>query len=183
MEQSPQTKTSAPPSSLRLIVSFAEKIEQLVLTLILLVLIVLACYQILIRWLTSGGVVWIDPLLRYLVLWGGLLGAVLATSKGNHIALDVIGYLVPRQLKKWLTLVTLCFSVVVSAFLFRAALLFIQSEMEFGGTTLFGISSWIWNLIFPIATGLICIHFFLSALLIITGSSDPGSQPLSRSTP
>jgi TRAP-type C4-dicarboxylate transport system permease small subunit len=133
--------------------------EEILLSLFLLVMILLACYQIALRWFTSGGLIWIDPLLRYLVLWSGFLGAALATAKDEHISLDVIGYLLSDRVKNVIRIVTSCFSTIVALFLFRATLLFIQSEIEFGGNGLFGLPFWGWNLIFPIAFAMICFHF------------------------
>lgn len=144
-----------------------EMVEQGLVTLILTLIILLATYQIGLRWFTSGGLPWIDPLLRYCVLWGGLLGAVLATARAQHISLDVISYLIPDRMKRWLKLITLCFSAVIAGFLFRAAVLFLQSEIAFGSNSLFGLQSWILYLIFPISFGMISVHFILSALLTV----------------
>ena len=140
------------------------RVEEAILTALLTVIIVLACYQISLRWLTQGGLPWIDPLLRYLVLWAGLIGAALATARNNHISMDLIGYLLPTRARQWLSLLINVFSTVVAAFLVRATLLFIRSEYEFGGSGLLGLPNWVWNLIFPLAFGAICLHFLLNAL-------------------
>lgn len=153
---------------------YIEQIEQWAVTLILILIVLLATYQIGLRWFTSGGVAWIDPLLRYLVLWGGLLGAVLATTRGQHISLDVVGYLIPDKLTLWLGLIIRCFSATVAVFLFRAALLFLGSEIEYGGSSLFNLPFWIWYLIFPISFGMIAFHFIVSAFLIF--SERPGTK-------
>ena len=157
------TETDATPSLARHILNTIIKCEEVLVSLLLTAMILLACYQIGLRWFTSGGLPWIDPLLRYLVLWSGLLGAVLATARDNHIALDAIGYLLQRKMKLWVHLLTDVFCVVVSIFLFRATLLFIQSEIEYGGPGLFGLDSWLWFLIFPIAFGMILLHFSIDA--------------------
>jgi TRAP-type C4-dicarboxylate transport system permease small subunit len=138
--------------------------EELLLSLFLSTMILLACYQIGLRWFTSGGLPWIDPLLRYLVLWSGLLGAVLATARDNHIALDAVGYLLHDRLKQGVRLIVHLFCVVVSVFLFRATLIFIKSEFEYGGPDLFGLSTGMWYLIFPIAFGLILAHFSIGTV-------------------
>jgi len=163
MEQA-EAKTALPGSQ---IVAGIIRIEEILLTLLLTAMIVLACYQIGLRWFTSGGLLWIDPLLRYLVLWSGLLGAVLATAKDNHITLDAIGYLLHRRMKQWVGLLIHSFCVVVSVFLFRATLIFIKGEIEFGGSGLFGLPTWIWYLIFPMAFGMILLHFIIEIAAIL----------------
>ena len=157
------TDTDASPSLTHRILNGIIKCEEALVSLLLTAMILLACYQIGLRWFTSGGLPWIDPLLRYLVLWSGLLGAVLATARDNHIALDAIGYLLQRRLKLWVHLLTDSFCVIVSVFLFRATLLFIKSEIEYGGPGLFGLDTWLWFLIFPIAFGFILLHFSIDA--------------------
>ncbi len=139
-------------------------IEELLLSLFLSAMILLACYQIGLRWFTSGGLLWIDPLLRYLVLWSGLFGAVLATARDNHIALDAVGFLLHNRVKRWLKLIIHLFCVIVAIFLFRATLIFIKSEFEFGAGDLFGLPTGVWYLIFPIAFGLILFHFVFSMI-------------------
>ncbi len=161
---------------LKAVLNRVEMVEQGLVTLILTLIIVLATYQIGLRWFTSGGLPWIDPLLRYSVLWGGLMGAVLATARAQHISLDVVSYLIPERAKPWLKFITLCFSTVVAGFLFRAAVLFMQSEIEFGGTSLFGLPSWILYLIFPISFAMISVHFILSALLTVFDKRSTGQQ-------
>ncbi len=152
---------------LRTLLATIEIVEQGLVTLLLTAIILFATYQIGLRWFTAGGLSWIDPLLRYSVLWGGLFGAALATARAQHISLDVVSYLIPEGMKPWLKLFTLCFSTVVSGFLFQAALLFLKSEMEFGGNSLFGFPYWAWYLVFPLSFGLITIHFAMSALLTL----------------
>jgi TRAP-type C4-dicarboxylate transport system permease small subunit len=145
------------------LLSILTKAEEFVLCLLLMIMIVLACVQILLRTVFSSGLTWVDPLLRYLVLWSGLLGAALATSQGKHIALDIISFLVPKFMKSWLEVITGLFSTTVAAFLTWAAFLFIRSEIQFGNTKLLSIPAWIWNLIFPIAFIVITFRFLMAS--------------------
>jgi TRAP-type C4-dicarboxylate transport system permease small subunit len=158
------SETDAAPSLASRILNTIITLEEGLLSILLTIMILLACYQIGLRWFTSGGLAWIDPLLRYLVLWSGLLGAVLATARNNHIALDAVSYLLQRRLKLWVHLLVDGFCVLVSVFLFRATLLFIKSEIEYGGPGLFGLDTWLWFLIFPLAFGMILLHFSIDAV-------------------
>jgi TRAP-type C4-dicarboxylate transport system permease small subunit len=158
------------------------RVEESVLSLFLMVMIVLACVQILLRTFFSSGLPWIDPFLRYLVLWSGLLGAAMATSKGKHIAFDIINFLVPTFMHAWFQVITDLFSTIVAAFLTWAAFLFIRNEIEFGGAQLLSVPSWIWNLIFPIAFAMITLRFlmaawttFMSIISVKKSSGDPTS--------
>lgn len=149
-----------PPRQSQLL-KFAQRAEELLLCLLLSSMIVLACLQILLRSVFSSGLVWADPLLRYLVLWCGLLGAALATSRGEHIAIDLAEHIVPAKLQPLVTVLCNLFAAVTSGFLTWAAILFIRSEMEYGTPALFGLPSWFLNIIFPLAFGLICFRYTL----------------------
>ncbi len=135
--------------------------EDLLLCLLLTLMLLIACTQIFYRSVLSGGLLWADPLLRYLVLWCGLLGALKATGQGKHIALDFSNYFIPRSVQPWLNLVTTLFCTLVTAALSLASWFFLQSEMEYGGTGLFSLPAWVWNLIFPITFGLMTVRYGL----------------------
>lgn len=144
------------------IFTFEKWLLDSILCLLLMMLILLACTQIGLRTFFSGGLLWADPLLRYLVLWCGMLGAVVATREKKHIAIDVVGYLAPEQLKPWLSILLDFFSTLVAAVLTWAAVTFVSNERLFGGSPLLSIPTWCWYLIFPIAFTLITIHFLLA---------------------
>ena len=144
------------------ILNIEKRLIDTLLCLMLAAMIVLACLQIGLRTLSSGGILWADPLLRYLVLWCGMLGAVVATREKKHIGIDVLGYLAPAHIKVWIDLVIDIFSSLVVVTLTWVSIVFVQNEHLFGGPSVLNVPSWIWNLIFPLAFGLITIHFLLA---------------------
>ncbi len=119
----------------------------------------LACVQILLRSVFSSGLLWADPLMRYLVLWCGLLGALKATGQRKHIALDFSNYLLPKSAQPWITLATDLFCTITTAGLSAASWIFIKNEIEFGGASLLSLPLWIWNIVFPITFGLMTIRY------------------------
>lgn len=152
-------KNGQSPGLCNRLVGLLAGAEAAVLCLLLGAMILLACLQILLRSVFSSGLFWAEPLLRYLVLWSGLLGAAMATSRGKHIALDLAGYLVPERWQPYLQLLIHLFSALVAACLTYAALLFLRSEMQYGGAGLFAIPSWMWNLVFPLVFALITVRY------------------------
>jgi len=138
--------------------------EELLLAFLLSAMILLACVQIALRDLFSSGLPWADPLLRYMVLWTGLLGAAVATRQGKHISIDIISHLVPEKYLSWLAIIINLSAAVVCTGLTYAALLFIQSEYLYGGSrVLLGIPSWGMNLIFPFVFALMTVRFLIIA--------------------
>ena len=60
------------------------RIEKFFVAGMLGVMILLAFLQIVLRNVFSSGISWGDPLVRYLVLWVGFIGASLATKESKH---------------------------------------------------------------------------------------------------
>lgn len=141
-----------------------DKGERTVLCLLLTALILLACVQIILRIFFASGLFWADPLLRYLVLWCGLIGAVSATGQGKHIALDITANYLPKKTEPWVTLVTHLFSTLAAGGLTWAGWRFLRGEIEFGGSGPLSLPLWFWNGIFPIAFGLITLKYLLLLL-------------------
>ncbi len=159
---------------------FFSDVEEKLLSSLLLILIVISCGQILLRGFDTGGLLWADPLLRHLVVWSGFLGAAMASSKGKHISLDIIGHLLPEKVNRWVTALSHIFSALVAAVLTWASVLFIISEKEFGPTGLMGIPSYLWNLIFPLCFCLMTVRYFSQAVVSI--HTIISAKPLPEST-
>lgn len=140
------------------------KLEEFFLCALLFSMVLLACLQIFLRDVFSGGLLWADPLLRYMVLWVGMFGAAVATKKGRHIAIDLVSYLLPASVKPWLFVATNFISAIVAGVLTYASIIFIGNEATFGGRGLLSVSSWIWNLVFPIAFTLMTMRFLASSV-------------------
>ncbi len=166
---------SAPAHPLQKLARLTGKGEDLLLCLLLSLMLLLACLQIVMRW-TSGGLIWADPLLRYLVLWCGLLGGLKATGAGKHIALDFTGFLVPLFLRPWVAFTTDLFCTAAAGGLTFASWLFLRSEMEFGGTTLFGLPSWVLNSVFLLTFALMTIRYLVHSILAATRCFSPSQK-------
>lgn len=143
------------------ILGFLDQVEEWLLCLMLGAMIALACLQIFLRYVYSGGLLWIDPLLRYLVLWCGLIGALSATSQGKHIALDLTAGRLPAAIEPWLMLVTHLFSLLASAGLAWAGWLFLRGEIADGGLGPLELPLWWWNSIFPAVFSLMTLKYLL----------------------
>ena len=160
--------------------------EEAFISLLLLGMIFLASLQIFMRTFFGSGLVWADPLLRYFVLWVGMLGAALATRYGKHITIDILSHLLPGRGVIWLNLLLNLFAAVVCGSLTWAALLFIKNEIAFGsGRELVGIPVWALNLIFPFAFALMAARFLAKfydhGITLLQPQSSP-SRSISGST-
>ena len=73
------------------------RVEDALLVLLLAVMVALAGGQILLRNAFDAGLFWGDPLLRVLVLWVGMVGAMAAARADRHITVDVLARLLPAR--------------------------------------------------------------------------------------
>jgi len=139
-----------------------ERLEEAILLLLVAAMIVLACVQIVLRDVWGGGLSWADPLLRVMVLWTGLLGAVVATKMDKHISIDLASHLLPGGILRWLRVVRHVFATGVCVVLTWVAADFVFQEAgQGGGQEMAGLASWQLNLIFPLAFGGITLRFLL----------------------
>lgn len=139
-------------------------IENGLLSALVLLLVVLAGGQILLRDLFHTGLSFADPLMRQLVLWTGMLGALAAVRDDKHIALDVLQRFLQPRAQKATRILTLGFAAVVCAML--AYYCYAMVQVDFGGATpspLAGLPAWTAELILPAGFGLMALRFVLRA--------------------
>jgi C4-dicarboxylate transporter DctQ subunit len=151
------------------------RMEQLLLVILLSLMIILAFSQIVLRNFFSTGLSWGEPLVRYLVLWVGFIGASIATKEGRQISIDVLSSWGPGSWSSVIQVVTSLFSSFICGLLTFAALKFIRNEAQIGGITFLGIPTWMPQLIIPVAFGLMALRFALLPFKTVSGSAAPGS--------
>jgi C4-dicarboxylate transporter DctQ subunit len=138
-----------------------DRVEQILLVILLSSMILIAFLQIVLRNLFSTGLSWGDPLVRNLVLWIGFIGAALATREGKHINIDVLSRWMPPWGKDLTEFLTQLFSFFICALLTFAAWKFIRNEAQMGNVTFLGIPAWIPEIILPLVFGLMALRFGL----------------------
>ncbi len=143
------------------IILLINKFEDGLLVFILSSMIILAVYQIISRNLLSEGVVWIDPLLRVLVLWVGLAGAVVATRTDNHIRIDVLIKYLPKNILPYIQRTVYIFTFSVCLLISWHAARFVYSEYEYGTIAFAGVPAWLTAIIIPVSFLLIAIRYIL----------------------
>lgn len=150
-------------STLHRLVTLLQRIEDGILISILLVMIMLATAQLVMRNLGIGGFTWADPLLRILVLWVGLVGAMIATRQNKHISVDIASKYLKDKLKIGTGAVTDIFTLLVSATIAWHAFRFVYFEIG-SGREVAGIPVWVFESIIPIAFSVIAIRYSLFCL-------------------
>ncbi len=140
------------------------RLEDIFLALLLGAMIVLAPLQIFLRNFFDAGISWADPLLRVLVLWVGLMGAVAASRSDRHIRIDAASKLLSPLAATILGIVTGSFTAVVAGVVSWNSGRFVADELEFGSTAFSDIPAWMFEIVIPVAFGLIALRYGLRAL-------------------
>lgn len=143
------------------IILLVNKFEDSLLVFILSSMILLAVFQVVSRNLFAEGVVWIDPLLRILVLWVGLAGAVVATRTDNHIRIDIFTKYLPQNIQPYVQRTVYLFTLVICLVISWHAARFVYSEYEYGTVAFAAVPTWLTAIIIPVSFLLIAVRYSL----------------------
>lgn len=151
---------------------FLHRLESSFLVLLVACLLVLTCGQILLRNLFSITFLGAESLVRHLVLWIGLAGALVATRLDKHIRIDAVLRLLPARVR---TIALSCadfFAAALCAYLAYISGCFVLDERTFGAVAFFAVPAWIAQLCFPLAFGLMGLRFLLQGRQRLRASAD-----------
>lgn len=136
-------------------------IEDAVLVTVVAAMILLAAAQILLRNGFDSGFAWGDPLLRVLVLWAALVGAMVATREDNQITIDILSRYLPERGRLAARIVTDLFAAAVSAVVAWQGLHFVRLERADGVIAFAAVPAWICEAIIPIGFAAIAVRYLL----------------------
>lgn len=138
--------------------------ENVLLLVLLLGMIGLSVAQIVLRNFFDLGFYWSDELLRTLVLWIALAGAVAASRTDKHISINLLDTLLGPKSKRLVKMVVHAFGAVICALLAWFSFEFALTTREYGDLVLGNFPAWILQLVMPIGFGLICYRYTLFGL-------------------
>ncbi len=156
-----------------------DKLESFVLSLLLFSMIGLASLQIILRNFFSGGFIDAEPLLRLMVLWIGLIGAVAASRVYKHIAIDVITRFLSQRNKLIALAFNHLFVASVCAIIAWHAGRFVLMDYEADSPAFGAIPSWVMELILPFAFGAMALRYgisFIESISQLLNKSSQGTQ-------
>jgi C4-dicarboxylate transporter DctQ subunit len=155
------------------------RVEKFLVVVLLSVMILLAFLQIVLRNALSTGVSWGDPLVRYLVLWVGFIGASLATKEEKHITIELLSRWFSGNSAFYFKMLSQLVSAIICGLLTFAGSTFVRNEAQMGGVAFIKIPNWIPEMIIPITFALMTLRFLISfseELLMILKSGDHSPQ-------
>ncbi len=147
-------------SNIRKFPDIIYKIENAFLVGLLLIMILVATGQIVMRNFFGIALSWGEVLVRILVLWIGMAGAMIASRKGNHIRIDLVARYLPNRLKNMAESFINLFSAIICTIVAYYACQFVISEFQYGGMAFADIPVWICESIIPIAFSVISFRYY-----------------------
>jgi len=145
--------------------TFLYRVENGIMVVLVLSMLVMAVLQIFLRNLFESGIVWGDILVRILVLWVGLAGAMVASRQGNHINIDILSRYLPKRagnaVKSAVEFITATVCSVATFYTLR----FVEIEFDEGGMAFAQVPIWICEAIIPIAFFVIALRYFILSII------------------
>jgi TRAP-type C4-dicarboxylate transport system permease small subunit len=157
-------------------VAVIERVEDALLVLLLSALVGLAGAQILLRNVFDSGLVWADPVVRVLVLWVALLGAMAAARQGRHITVDVLARLLPSRAAAAVRALTDVFAAVVCGALAWHGARLVATEWEAGTIAVGAVPAWVAQLIVPLGFAVIGARYLALAPRRFAAASEAGAK-------
>ena len=137
--------------------------------LILSGMILLAASQIVLRNFFGFGFIWADELLRMLVLWIAVAGAVAASRTDKHINIAVLDRFLPDNIKTVMKIVVDVFTAVICAVITWYSIQFVLTSREYEDVLLGNVPAWILQLVLPIGFGLISWRYLVFTIQAVAG--------------
>ncbi len=140
------------------------------MTLMLTGLILLASTQILLRNVFSTSLGWGDSIVRLMVLWLAVLGAIAASREHKQIKIDLLTRSLSGVPQKAAHFVTDAFTVAVTSLLAWHSWRFVQDSRLYGDVLVSDWPAWIFQLILPVGFALIAYRSVLQTFRRLMGA-------------
>jgi len=153
-----QEKSSGPSNRFFRLIAL---VESGTLVALLAAMILLAAGQILLRNFFNIGLSWGDQTLRVLVLWVGMMGAVVASRDNKHLNIDAFSHLLSERVRTGGQAVIGLFTALVCGVISYQSGRFVYLDYEAGISAFGGVPAWVFELILPIGFCFITLRYLL----------------------
>jgi len=138
--------------------------ENWILVFILFSMILIAVVQIFLRNFFGFGVIWAETLVRVLVLWTALIGAMVATRQAKHINIDLIARYASDKVKSVTGALANLFTAIVCAIVAYYSAYFVALEYEDGSPAFANVPNWLCESIIPFAFFIMSARYLIAFL-------------------
>jgi C4-dicarboxylate transporter DctQ subunit len=139
-------------------------LENIILVTLLSGMMLLAVGQIVLREVFDTGIIWADELVRLVVLWLAVMGAIAACREDRHIRIDALSHLFSDNVISGIRIVVDLFAAGVCAVIAWHAYRYLQLEIEFEDTVLVDTPAWMAHVVIPIGFAIFSYRFLVSVM-------------------
>jgi len=154
------------------------RLEKTLMVLFLGLMITAAFAQIALRNFLGVGLPWSEPLVRYLVLWVGFIGASLAAREGRHITIEVVKLRSSAAGRRYLAVLSQLCAAGVCAAMAWAAAKFVYDDAQIGNLTFLDLPTWILEIIIPATFAIMSLRFLLRGVRALHREAAPRAPAL-----
>jgi len=137
-------------------------LENILLVALLGGMMLLSVGQIIAREVFESGLFWSGEVVRLMVLWLAMIGAVAACREDRHIRVDAISHLLSDRAVGIARIVVDTFAAAVCGVLAWHAWRYLQIEVEFSETVLGDVPAWMAHTVVPVAFALLSYRFLVA---------------------
>ena len=112
---------------------------------------------------------------RYLVLWIAFVGALTATSRARHLAIDIVALFLSPRRRTLLQRIVSVIAAGICAVLANGAYTYLRQEYGFGKEAFLGLRTWLVQSILLFGFCLLTYRFLVTAFFGIT--TDENEMP------
>ena len=143
---------------------FVRGLENAAIAFATAVLVLAAGGEIVARLLFGKGLAELDAMLRALVLWIALLGAMIAAREDRHLAVDALSRYARGPWARVLRIVSYGMATAVCGLLAWHAFALVRDEYASGTIAFAAVPSWLVQSIMPFGFAVMALRFALHAL-------------------
>jgi TRAP-type C4-dicarboxylate transport system permease small subunit len=129
------------------------------------VMMSLAGIQVFLRYFFNSSLLWGDIAARNLVIWVGILGAVLATRENKHFHIDLLTRFLGKRYQLWFQSFSNLFASVICFFLGQASVTFLELDIQ--GRTFLDLPLYYVEIIIPAGFYLMMVQFALRTIILL----------------
>lgn len=142
--------------------NYIKTLEEVIVTTLLSSILILAIIQIILRNIFNDGLLWGESLLRVLVLWLGMAGAILATHQGKQINIDVLSQFLTTRYRCYFRKLSHLFVSIVCMIISYYSFIFVVYEYELGSYALKNIPAWLAESVIPVSFFIMGIRYLIN---------------------
>ena len=141
-----------------------RRIEDLILALLLGSMISVAAVQVVLRNLFDSGLYWGDSMVRVMVLWVAMVGAMVASRDDSHIRIDIASRFLSERVKPYVSRITHLFTAFILALFAWASFEFVQYEYEDQTIAFASVPAWVCEAIMPLGAAIMSLRYALHVI-------------------